>query len=92
MPKVPEVSTCVFCPQLSSLGSSLVVHVSIISRCAGGPLPEQTKDNPKEPCKSGSSTKPPNLQNEALWITIVAGLLSILVSILKLLELIRFSP
>ena len=91
MPKVPEVGTCVFCPQFSSLGSSLVVRVSIISRCAGGPLPE-TKDNPKAPCKSGSSIKPPNLQNEALWITIVAGLLSILVSILKLLELIRFSP
>ena len=76
-----------------------------ISRCAGGPLPSQsasgdtsnmgipqTRNSANLIRGNGSSIKPPNpFQHETLWITIVASLLSILVSILKIAELITGS-
>ena len=87
------------------LSSVCSVGFPAISRCAGGPLPSQSASGDTSNMGiaqtgnsvnlfqgNGSSIKPPNpFQHETLWITIVASLLSILVSILKIAELITGS-
>ena len=77
MPRVPEVCTRVFCPHFSDLsGDTSKMGIA------------QTRNSANLIRGNGSSIKPPNpFQHETLWITIVASLLSILVSILKLAEL-----
>lgn len=85
MPRASQVCTCVFCPHLSNLARLVS---SLISQCAGAfsatPSDAGTSDSRKNP----SRMKPPNgFEPVALFLNLLASVFSIIVSILRLLEM-----
>jgi hypothetical protein len=103
MPRTPQVGTCVFCPHLSNLIRlvSCVLHAahcylvavcgapfSLVSQCAGAfssrPSNAGTNDSSENPRRM----KPPNaFETVMLFLILLANVLSIVVSVLRLLEM-----
>ena len=99
MPRVPQVYTCAICPHFLKLSRSASRALfSLISQCAGafsstpGDANSTSKNEPNN-CANNSNenpkkVKPPNpVDDVALFLNLLAHVLAIVVSVLKLLEM-----
>lgn len=102
MPRIPEAWECTFCPPFLNLSFSVSKVLSepnnyilsvcfdsgfLISRCAGAAFTKVTNESSGGSCGDLRNINSPNSSDRLILLTIIANVLSILVSILRLLEM-----